>query len=166
MNALILYDSKYGNTQRIAQAVAEALGTARVASVMEAARIDLAACDLLVVGGPTHVHGASREMREALDAIPRGSLRGVPVAAFDTRYDQARWLTGSAALYIARRLRRAGAHLVAPPESFFVVRDTPPEGEKPRHDHEQLAASEVERAGAWGRALIARSEASRQPVGV
>jgi hypothetical protein len=88
------------------------------------------------------------------------------MAVFDTRYDMARWLTGSAALFVARTLSRAGAHLVAPPESFFVVRDTPPEGEKPRHDQERLAAGEEERARVWGRALLARIAATRQPAGV
>jgi hypothetical protein len=42
-------------------------------------------------------------------------------AAFDTRFGKPRWLTGSSALRIARRLRRSGWLLVAPPECFFVI---------------------------------------------
>ena len=87
---------------------------------------DLAGVDLLLVGGPTHAHGASAPLKEALRALPRGSLAGMRAATFDTRFRMSRLLTGSAAAAAASLLRRAGARTVAPPESFFVTRVTPP----------------------------------------
>jgi len=156
MNALIVYDSKFGNTERIARAVGEALDFARVVSVAEAGGPDLAACDLLVVGGPTHMHGMSLPMRGLADGLARGALRGVPAAAFDTRYRAPELFTGAAARGIAHGLRRAGALLVAAPESFFVERGATQEETK-------LEEGELERAWAWAGALRERAEALREP---
>ena len=55
MTALVVYESIYGNTRAIAEAIAEGLGGAAVATVQQAPQ-DLGDCDLLVVGSPTHVH--------------------------------------------------------------------------------------------------------------
>ena len=82
--------------------------------------------DVLLVGGPTHAHGASVALKEALSAIPSTSLKGVQVATFDTRFQMSRFLTGSAANSVVKVLKRAGGAVVAPPESFFVTRENPP----------------------------------------
>src|SRR5512146_1615547 len=67
MNALILYDSEYGNTERIAQAIAHSLETPRLIHarmlVADPGAAKLAECDLLVVGGPTQAHGISPRLR-------------------------------------------------------------------------------------------------------
>jgi hypothetical protein len=109
--------------------------------------------DLLLVGGPTQRHGMSPTLRGFLDALPRDGLRNTRVATFDTRYRMAPLLSGSAAKEVAGRLRRSGFRLVAAPESFFIERDRPPNGEKRRHGSEQLEPGELERARAWGRRL-------------
>ena len=95
----------------------------------------------------------SPALRGYLDALPRDGLRNTRVATFDTRYRMAPLLSGSAAKDAAGRLRRSGMRLVAAPESFFIERDRPPEGEKRRHGSEQLEPGELERARAWGRRL-------------
>jgi flavodoxin len=157
MEALVIYDTTFGNTQLVAHAVGAALGErywVHVVPVAEAGEIP-PQIDLLVAGGPTHRHRASQAMREFLDAIPRGAVRGVPAAAFDTRYRGARWLTGSAAVALARVLKRKGARLVVPPESFFVHRDVPPAGQKRRHELERLEPGERERAAEWAEHLAA-----------
>jgi len=91
-----------------------------------------------------------------LGAIPRGTLSGVKVTAFDTRYHMAAWLTGSAAKGIAHDLRKLGGRLVVPAQSFFIERDTPPEGQKRRHETEHLEPGELVRATRWA-AEIARA---------
>jgi hypothetical protein len=101
--------------------------------------------DVLLVGGPTHAHGASEPLKTALAALPKGSLAGARTATFDTRFDMARILTGSAAGSASKLLKRAGATVVAEPESFFVSRDNPP----------VLAAGELERAASWARDVVA-----------
>ncbi len=165
MKALVVYESLYGNTAAIGEAIAGSLrahgmeADARPVTKVQAA--ETAGFDLLVVGGPTHAHGMSRTstrksgagdekntfaeptvepgLRDWLGSLPAGS--GRYAAAFDTRFDQSALLTGSAARGIARRLEHEGFHLVAQPESFFVT------GEN------HLAEGQTEHAAAWGKTL-------------
>jgi flavodoxin len=153
MNAVVAYDSKFGNTEELAKAIAQRLAATRLVSTAEAGTFDLAGVDLLVVGGPTQVHGVSPALRELLDRLPDDALQGVSAAAFDTRFDAARLLTGSAAMGIARRLKSKGARLLVRPESFFVTTDKGP-----------LAEGEVARARTWAAALLARTESDREPA--
>ena len=63
MKAVVVYESMYGNTHLIADAIGEGLrttGEAVVVSVHDADASLVAGADLMVVGGPTHVHGMSR----------------------------------------------------------------------------------------------------------
>jgi Flavodoxin domain len=161
MKAVVLYESSFGNTRQVALAIGLALSEhdaeVEVCSVDDLIP-ELADVDLLVVGAPTHVHGLSSE-RSRRAAIEQGAGRsepgigvrgffaqspmvmGVRAAAFDTRIDRSPILTGSAARSIAKRLERAGAVLVAQPESFFVATGN------------TLLPGELERAGEWAAAL-------------
>ncbi|MGB3904740.1 MAG: flavodoxin domain-containing protein, partial [Anaerolineae bacterium] len=108
MNALILYDSTFGNTESIARAIADALaerGTVRLMRVSKAQATDLEGTDLLLLGCPTQRRKPTPAIRAFLASIPRGILGGMRAAAFDTRYRKPRLLTGSAARAIAKRLR-------------------------------------------------------------
>jgi flavodoxin I len=163
MNALVVFDTQFGNTEQIARAIAAALSPAfsvRLEGAGQIAKLDAAQIDLLIVGGPTHRQKMTANLEAVLQAIPRKSLAGTKAAAFDTRYRMAAWLTGSPAQRIAHRLKKLGAQLVVPPESFFMQRDDPPEGQKRRHEMERLEAGEVERAAEWARkvAEAARSD--------
>lgn len=142
MKALIVYDSQYGNTERIASAIATSLShyeSVETLPVDQAAHLDLSSVRLLVVGGPTQNHGMSERLRAWLDTLPPNSLHGIVAAAFDTRYHMPKLFSGSAAQGIAKALKRLGAEVLLPPESFFVV-----ESEGP------LADGELERAERWG----------------
>ncbi|MBV8258304.1 MAG: flavodoxin domain-containing protein [Actinobacteria bacterium] len=125
MNALVLYDSKFGNTERVAEAVAlvlqEALPT-RLASIADVEDLgqELFGTDLLVVGGPTQGHTISLPLREPLSELERSALLGLRAAAFDTRVHGPRVFTGSGAAALERLLRHHGAWVVVPPESFLV----------------------------------------------
>jgi hypothetical protein len=156
VNAAVVYESSFGNTRAVAEAIAAELG-ARVYSVDEEPPA-LGELDLLVVGAPTHVHGlsgahsrqAARDQgatveqgigaREWLERMPE--TPGLTAAAFDTRPDKPVVLTGSAARGIAKRLRRHGCTLAKEPESFFVEGTPGP-----------LAEGETERAAIWARSL-------------
>ena len=165
MSILVVYDSWFGNTARVAQAIAngiEPLADVRVLSAVEATSASSERPELLIVGGPTQRHGLSPALAAYLSALLRGSLSNVPAASFDTRYRMSRLLSGSAARAAAGRLRRAGCRLVAPPESFFIVRDVPPEDEKRRHQLEQLELGELERARQWGSDLWSTAQAQRR----
>jgi flavodoxin len=146
MKILVVYDSKYGNTERIARSIATGLGPAhlvRVEAVSSTKEVD-PTVDLMIVGGPTQAHGASPVMRRFLDHLPE--LPGTHVAAFDTRYDKPSWLTGSASGKIVRTLKQHGGRPVAPAESFFVV-----------HSEGPLADGEEDRAASWGATLVGRA---------
>lgn len=167
MSAIVVYESIYGNTRAIAQAVGEGLGGAALLSVSDAAQ-GLEPSEILVVGGPTHMHGLAsmRSRTMAVEAAEedgsthvepgaadgpglRGWLRGLShgdgayAASFDTRLDKSPLLTGVAARGIARRLRSRGFEILGT-ESFLVE-----EGEGP------LVDGELERARAWGASLAA-----------
>ncbi len=139
MNILVVYDSEFGNTEQLAEVIAERLhqhGHIELTTAEQAPRTMPEAMDLLVVGGPTQGHGASPSLRSWLEGLE--PVHGVRAAAFDTRFAKPRWLTGSAALMIARRLGGLGFHLVRDPESFFVT-----------HSEGPLIDGELDRAAAW-----------------
>ena len=168
MDAIVVYESIYGNTRAVAEAIAEGMGGVPALPIHEAAARDKT-LDLLVVGGPTHMHGLAtkRSRQVAAEAAEedgashvepgvtdepglRSWLRDlVPsaahhAAAFDTRLDKSPWMTGTAAHGIARRLRRRGFDVIA--TESFLVEDT--EG--------PLEEGELDRARKWG-ADLARS---------
>jgi len=146
MNAMVIYDSKFGNTRYIAEAIGRSLGTTYDVSVQSVAEAPEVPRDinLLLVGGPTHAHGVSQPMQQFLNGLHADAVLGASVATFDTRFHKMKLLTGAASEGIAKRLRKRGAVIVADPESFFVTG-----GEGP------LEEGEVERAGIWARHLIA-----------
>ena len=157
MKALVIYDSAYGNTEKIAQAIAAGLGASAEVELLQVSKLSpgqLPGADLLVVGSPTQRFRPTLPITGLLKALPPKSLAGVQAAAFDTRLaldeiqgSALRFIVksgGYAAKPIAERLRKAGARLAAPPEGF-LVRDT--EG--------PLLDGEIERAGQWARSLLA-----------
>lgn len=146
VKSVIVYATTTGNTRAVATAVADALrsqGEAHLLSAEEARTRLPADFDLLVVGGPTEAHGATRPIVEFLDSLGERGLDGRAAAAFDTRLWWPRMLSGSAAEVIAARLRAAGARLLVPQESFIVSM-------KPA-----LEPGELERAPAWAATLAA-----------
>ena len=158
LRALVVYDSAYGNTERIAHAIAEGLGGTPIAQairVTDVAPSHLAGLTLLVVGSPTQRFRALPAVTAWLDALPRGQLKGVHVAAFDTRMTEkavteVRVLSffvrifGYAADPIADRLQKKGGSLIVPPAGFYVADTEGP-----------LLDGELERAVDWGRQLAA-----------
>ena len=155
MNTVIIYDSQFGNTEQLARSVADKLasyGTVKLFRVPEGA-FERREADMLLVGGPTQRHGTSQAMRAFLKSIPRRALNGQTAAAFDTRYHLSAFVTGSAATRIAAGLKRAGASLVVPPESFFVAKEEGP-----------LEQGEIERAGEWVEQMYAAFEASKNTL--
>ncbi len=139
MNTLVVYDSKYGNTEKIARAMGKAIGTEAVrADTVSPA--DLGAVDLLVIGSPTHGGWYTEAVKALLDSAP--SLDGLSAAVFDTRTVKWSWIFGRAAKRLARRLETAGAKILTEPEGFFVLGMEGP-----------LKDGEIDRAGAWAQTL-------------
>lgn len=150
MNALILYDSTFGNTESIAKAIADVLaerGTVRLLRVSKVQPTDLEGIDLLVTGCPTQRRRPTPAVQAFLGVTPGAALQGLAVAVFDTRYRRPQLITGSAAKAVAKRLRKTGASLLLPPESFFVMDREGP-----------LEEGELGRAADWARELLDRLE--------
>jgi len=161
MQAFVVYESMYGNTATIAEAIGRGLTeagmTVEVAPCGQVTPEQIIDADLLIAGGPTHAHGMSHEgtrdtartdekndfeepapepgLREWLHDLPEGAAR--PAAAFDTRLHGPALFTGSAAKHIISRLEDRGFQIAAEPESFFVTKDN------------QLMDGEEARAQAW-----------------
>jgi hypothetical protein len=168
MKTVVVYESMYGNTHHLAECIGEAArtcGDAVVVPVAGASAEVLADVDVLIVGGPTHMHGMSstmsrkgavldapkkhlqldsdadgvglREWFEQLDAATHGRA-----VAFDTRYDGPVAFTGRASKSISKRLRQHGFSLLAEPESFLV--------DKANH----LVDGEADRARRWATEVL------------
>jgi len=168
MRVVIAYESMYGNTHRVADAIASGFGPEHDVTVEPVDAVDPTDpdIDVLIVGAPTHAHGLPRpgSRRAAVDSAhtkndehqiePSAGDPGVrewlqrlpnPVAirsaAFDTRFRPPAWLVGHPARRISRTLHRRGATVLTAPTSFFIDK------------HEQLIAGELDRARAWGEQL-------------
>ena len=155
MNSLVIYGSRYGNTEKIAYSVAAALrrhGPVQVVAVEEAAPAISKYTDLVIIGGPTEAHRVTPPLAQFFSQLEPGILRGKLAAAFDTRLSWPRWLAGSAASGIHNRLRSAGAQAIVAPESFLVIGNPP-----------ELAPGELDRAAGWGEA-VAELAQNRAPA--
>jgi hypothetical protein len=169
MKALVIYESMYGNTRRIAEAIAEGLRQSVDTELMPVADVrdvHVAHSDLVVVGGPTHAWGMTRRRTREASAQPqkkttapavhpsalpigvREWLRevtapsGLRAAAFDTRLAKPSWLTGSAAKGIDRGLLSASFAIFSRRQSFTVAGSTGP-----------VSDGEIERARQWGEGM-------------
>jgi flavodoxin len=154
MNSLVIYGSRYGNTRKVAEAIAGELGkhgAVRVVSAEEAPAMVPEQTDLVVVGGPTEGHRVTEPVATLFDRISKG-LKEKNAAGFDTRLRWPEWLSGSAGKGIVQRLHQAQARVIAP-EASFLVSGNPP----------VLEPGELERAAAWAASLVAIVE-SKKPV--
>ena len=160
MKALIVYDSVFGNTEQIAQAMGKGLGAPDQVQVLKVDAVQpqqLMGLELLIVGSPTRAFRPTPAITKLLKAIPANGLSGARVAAFDTRIPADHpetpgllrfmvKLFGYAAKPIADKLQSKGGKLALPPEGFFVQGTEGP-----------LQDGELERASEWARQLLVES---------
>jgi flavodoxin len=158
MKAIVIYDSAFGNTEKVAQAIGQALGSPEEVEVVRAGSVtpeSLTGASLLVVGSPTQKFRPLPSITNFLNGIPGNGLEGIQVAAFDTRITQSKVdeirilaffvkILGYAAKPIAGRLVKKGGKLAAPPEGFYVAGTEGP-----------LLEGELERASGWARQIAA-----------
>ncbi len=162
MNALIVYESGFGNTAKIAQAIGEGLttklgstGHVEVRAVADVEAVHMANVDMLVVGSATRGFRAMPVTKALLKGLSAKGLNNVKVAAFDTRFTEEKirtsgWLLntmvklfGYAAKPIAAALVKKGGVLAATPVGFYVDDIEGP-----------LLAGEETRAAEWASQLV------------
>ena len=169
MRVVIGYESMYGTTRRVAEAIGTGFAADDQVSVVPIAEASqkLDHVDVVVVGVPTHVHGLPKPTtrraalegastrfedehvdpsanvafgtREWLQRLPDGL--DFAVATFDTRAGLPAWLTGHPARHVRRTLTKKGALGLGTPQSFLLDKG------------EHLGEGEIERARAWGAEL-------------
>ena len=144
MKALVVYDSQYGNTEKIARAIGDALPEARVLHASEAGPQDLETVDLLIVGSPTHGGRPMGAVQTFLMKAPATAIKGINVAAFDTRFASIfAKIFGYAAGRIANPLKKKGGNLIVAPERIYVAGTKGP-----------LKEGELERAASWAGEIL------------
>ena len=131
---LVVFDSKFGNTERVARSLAGGLVRAGVdvicLNTMDVKPKSLLEFDLIAIGGPTQMFTASKPMKDFLSKLDGvQSLKGKFGFAFDTKFRSA--LSGSAAKYIEKKLEQFGMKIVRPRQSAIVAKTEGPleEGE-------------------------------------
>jgi len=156
MRTLIVYDSAFGNTKKIAEAIFDVIDKnkdSKLYYVKDLETIENGSYDLVIIGSPTQGFRPTKDTIAFLKNIPDRSLNNTRVAAFDTRIhlDQVnskalRFMVdkgGYAAKPILKQLIKKGGESIAEPEGFYV------EGEKG-----PLRENEIERAKEWAKSLV------------
>jgi flavodoxin len=164
MKISIIYDSVFGNTEKIARAIGDALGTQENVGILRVSDVkqeQLVGLNLLIVGSPTRAFRSTWAIKHFLKSIPADGLKGVKVAAFDTRMSMenvnSRMLHflvnifGYAAGPIAEKLRKKAGGLSIAPEGFIVKGTKGP-----------LKEGELERAAAWAKQVMAQLQTTIQ----
>lgn len=117
MRSLVVYDSNYGNTQKIADIIAEGLGC----DAMHISELDpgqLSDYDLLVVGTPINGWRPTIGMQEFLSKLKKKQLDGIKATTFDTRVKL--FIHGDAMGKLAHILEDSGAEIIIDPMPFYV----------------------------------------------
>lgn len=151
MKTLVVYDSFFGNTEKIAMAIGKAFGNTKEVTICKAADVKpdmLDGLDYLIVGSPTRAFSPSPATKSFLKGIPSKKLTGVKVTAFDTRFAMTDKVPGflrfMAKLFgyadkpILDSLKKKGGEETVPSEGFFVMDSEGP-----------LENGEIERAVLW-----------------
>jgi len=177
MKACVTFDTRYGNTEKVAEALRAGLEESGIQTVCTNLKYldigSLGQYDLICVGGPTQYRTASSNMQEFLESVVAVKLSGKLAFAFDTRRDSL--LAGSAAKYIEARLRNQGLIMINQSASAIIV-SSGPERKKGefrdkddwkewRHQNEKLRGGEEEKfkqfGASIGMTLVSSPETSR-----
>ena len=156
MKISILFDSYFGNTEQIAQAIGNALNKNNDVEVLRISEISwqkVSDADFLIVGSPTRGFRPSENTTNFLKNIPAKGLEETKVAAFDTRIllsslksKPLRFIVktgGYAAKHIAKSLKKNGGSLILSLEGFLVSGEEGP-----------LVEGELKRAAKWAEKII------------
>ena len=151
MKTLVVYDSVFGNTAKVAAQIAQALDSEAVQldKVNESLLVDV---ELLVVGSPTRAFKPTPNMIAWIQGLTSNQLWQAKVATFDTRIDTRKTknimlrfvdIMGYAAPWLEKNLAAKGLAIAKPGEGFYVEASEGP-----------LKTGELERAAAWATSLL------------
>jgi flavodoxin I len=145
MKALVIYDSLYGNTEKVAKAMAEALGKeAKAVRVGQVKPADIKDYAYIIIGSPTQGGRPTKATQAFLETLKEDDLTGKRFAAFDTRFKGIAKIFGYAAPRIEKSLKQKRANCTAQPQGYFVKGTKGP-----------VEDGELERAATWAKAIVA-----------
>lgn len=139
MKSVVIYDSNYGNTQKVAEAIADELG-AKATNISSIKSSELTNLDLLIVGTPIIGWKPTANIQEFLSKLESGQLNGVKATTFDTRVKL--FIHGDAMGKVADSLKNAGAKIFVNPTPFYIEGATA---------CPHLLNGELEKAKKWAR---------------
>ncbi len=140
MKVLVVYDSQFGNTQKIADLIAKTV-KGKAVKVQDFKEELLSGVSLLIVGCPIHGWNPSKPTISFLSSLPKNTLKGVNIAAFDTRIKT--FFSGDAASKVNKQLVKLGGKSVVSPGKFIVEGKEGP-----------LAEGELEKAKNWAKQTL------------
>ena len=137
--AIVIFDSKFGNTGAIAKSFAGGLQRAGLKAdclnIRDITVETLVDYDLIAIGAPTQALTASKPMKDFLRKLEGiDALKGKRAFAFDTKFDSR--ISGSASKYIENKLSKLGMEIVKHRQSAIVKKTAGPlkEGEPETFD--------------------------------
>ncbi len=140
MRTLIIYDSLYGNTEKVAGALARGMRGGGVdVDCVRANTVDigtLGAYDTLVIGGPTHKLGLSDTMKAFMKQFKDAGVTNKKAFAFDTKLKSR--FAGSAGKKIEQQMKQSGINVVKPYVSAIVTGSEGPLKEGTEVQFEQI----------------------------
>ncbi|MCK5152844.1 MAG: flavodoxin family protein [Spirochaetales bacterium] len=156
MKIVILFDSYFGNTEKVAESIKEGLETSGeliMHRFIDVSPDILENTDILILGSPTRAFRPTKAAIDFLKSLPSNGLKGIKTAAFDTRMDlrdveskvlkKMAGLFGYAAEPLNKLMVKKGGISVAEPEGFYVKGN-----EGPMHN------GELERASSWASSIL------------
>lgn len=144
MNALVIYDSNFGNTKLVAEEIVNNLeGNAKTVSVKNFRTSDLKGVDLVIWGSPINGWKPTVATMVAMNNLSKEDIHEIKFATFDTRVKQ--FFHGDAKDQMAAKIRALGGKSVAEPKAFYVKGKGGP-----------LFDGEMENAGEWAKQIMTK----------
>ena len=131
-SVIVIFDSLFGNTQKIAEGIARAfksISKVKVEHISEVKTNEVSKHDLIIVGSPTQGGRPTLTLLNFLEELDINALSGKDVAAFDTRLDENNQklllryimkIIGYAAPKILKILTAKGGNPISKPQAFIV----------------------------------------------
>jgi len=122
MKALVLYDSKYGNTKMVAEEIARGIQArgmgADLKYVKEANPNDIMGYDIVALGTPNHMGGPTGSTKKLIKGLAGKNLGGKTFGFFDTCLKSEE---GKATRKLANKLREVAPGVIIAPELSILV---------------------------------------------
>ena len=89
MKVLIAYDTKHGNTKKVAELIGEGINTkeGNEVTINNVKEIDVtseASYDLILIGSPNHIGSHTKAVKKFITSLADSPLKGSSFAVFDT----------------------------------------------------------------------------------